>query len=27
LTVENSYISGQNIRIDGGYSCTAKWKY
>jgi 3-oxoacyl-[acyl-carrier protein] reductase len=24
LTVENSYISGQNIRIDGGYSCTAK---
>lgn len=24
LTVENSYISGQNIVIDGGYSCTAK---
>lgn len=24
LSVENSYISGQNIVIDGGYSCTAK---
>lgn len=24
LTVKNSYISGQNIVIDGGYSCTAK---
>ena len=24
LTVQNSYISGQNIVIDGGYSCTAK---
>ena len=24
LTVQNSYISGQNIIIDGGYSCTAK---
>jgi 3-oxoacyl-[acyl-carrier protein] reductase len=24
LTVNNSYISGQNIVIDGGYSCTAK---
>ena len=24
LSVENSYISGQNILIDGGYSCTAK---
>ncbi len=24
LTVKNSYISGQNIIIDGGYSCTAK---
>lgn len=24
LSVENSYISGQNIIIDGGYSCTAK---
>ena len=23
LTVENSFISGQNIIIDGGYSCTA----
>ena len=24
LSVKNSYISGQNIVIDGGYSCTAK---
>ena len=24
LSVNNSYISGQNIAIDGGYSCTAK---
>ena len=24
LTIRNSYISGQNIVIDGGYSCTAK---
>ena len=24
LSVSNSYISGQNIVIDGGYSCTAK---
>jgi 3-oxoacyl-[acyl-carrier protein] reductase len=24
LSVNNSYISGQNIVIDGGYSCTAK---
>jgi 3-oxoacyl-[acyl-carrier protein] reductase len=24
LTVKNSYMSGQNIVIDGGYSCTAK---
>lgn len=24
LSVQNSYISGQNIVIDGGYSCTAK---
>ncbi len=24
LTIKNSYISGQNIVIDGGYSCTAK---
>ena len=24
LSVGNSYISGQNIVIDGGYSCTAK---
>jgi 3-oxoacyl-[acyl-carrier protein] reductase len=24
LCVSNSYISGQNIVIDGGYSCTAK---
>jgi 3-oxoacyl-[acyl-carrier protein] reductase len=24
LGVQNSYISGQNIVIDGGYSCTAK---
>lgn len=24
LTVKNTYINGQNIRIDGGYSCTAK---
>ena len=24
LSVRNSYISGQNIVIDGGYSCTAK---
>jgi 3-oxoacyl-[acyl-carrier protein] reductase len=24
LSVNNSYISGQNIIIDGGYSCTAK---
>ena len=24
LSVENSYISGQNIVIDGGYSCIAK---
>jgi len=24
LTIKNSYISGQNITIDGGYSCTAK---
>jgi NAD(P)-dependent dehydrogenase (short-subunit alcohol dehydrogenase family) len=23
LTVENSFIAGQNIIIDGGYSCTA----
>lgn len=23
LTVENTYITGQNIIIDGGYSCTA----
>jgi 3-oxoacyl-[acyl-carrier protein] reductase len=23
LTVENTYITGQNITIDGGYSCTA----
>lgn len=23
LTVENTYITGQNIVIDGGYSCTA----
>lgn len=22
LTVDNTYISGQNIKIDGGYSCT-----
>jgi 3-oxoacyl-[acyl-carrier protein] reductase len=22
LTVENTFISGQNIKIDGGYSCT-----
>ena len=24
LAIRNSYISGQNIVIDGGYSCTAK---
>jgi 3-oxoacyl-[acyl-carrier protein] reductase len=24
LTIENTYINGQNIIIDGGYSCTAK---
>ena len=24
LSVSNSYISGQNVVIDGGYSCTAK---
>ena len=24
LSINNSYISGQNIVIDGGYSCTAK---
>ena len=24
LSINNSYISGQNIIIDGGYSCTAK---
>lgn len=24
LSVENSYITGQNIVIDGGYSCSAK---
>jgi 3-oxoacyl-[acyl-carrier protein] reductase len=24
LTIENTYINGQNITIDGGYSCTAK---
>ena len=24
LSIQNSYISGQNIVIDGGYSCTAK---
>ena len=24
LSVNNSYISGQNVVIDGGYSCTAK---
>lgn len=23
LTIENTYITGQNITIDGGYSCTA----
>jgi 3-oxoacyl-[acyl-carrier protein] reductase len=24
LTIENTYINGQNITIDGGYSCTSK---
>ena len=24
LTIKNTYINGQNIRIDGGYSCTSK---
>jgi 3-oxoacyl-[acyl-carrier protein] reductase len=24
LSIQNSYISGQNVVIDGGYSCTAK---
>jgi 3-oxoacyl-[acyl-carrier protein] reductase len=24
LTIENTYINGQNIIIDGGYSCTSK---
>lgn len=24
LTIKNTYITGQNIIIDGGYSCTAK---
>lgn len=24
LATENSYITGQNIKIDGGYSCTGK---
>jgi 3-oxoacyl-[acyl-carrier protein] reductase len=24
LVTENSYITGQNIKIDGGYSCTGK---
>jgi len=22
LTIDNTYIAGQNIKIDGGYSCT-----
>jgi NAD(P)-dependent dehydrogenase (short-subunit alcohol dehydrogenase family) len=24
LTLENTYLNGQNITIDGGYSATAK---
>jgi len=24
LTIENTYINGQNITVDGGYSCTSK---